>query len=130
MRQYEAVDGPYARWLKSARARVGERVWDMLMDMEQSEVEAVFRLKGVVPYEYSAEKFDYEQAVLSSTGEGPGAIKFLNRSADGKDLGVEGPNGVKLVLVHYGPDVIVEVDRDDDPEARAAKFPKFTRDLD
>lgn len=116
MRQYEAVDGPYLRWLQSARKRVGERVWEMLMEMEQSEVEAVFRLKGVVPYEFSPEKFDYEQAVLSASGDEPGS-------------GVEGPNGVKLVLVHYGPDVIVEVGRDDDPESRAAKFPKFSREL-
>jgi hypothetical protein len=106
VRQYEAVDGPYLRWLQSARKRVGERVWEMLMEMEQSEVEAVFRLKGVVPYEYSAEKFEHDTALASGEAD------------------------VKLVLVHYGPDVIVEVDRDDDPEARAAKFPRFTRDLD
>lgn len=52
---HQAIDGPYSRWLYSVRAQLGERVWDLIQDMDGSEADAILAAKGVLSFEHSAE---------------------------------------------------------------------------
>lgn len=100
MRVYEAISGPYLRWLASARRKGGERVWDLIQDMEAEEADAILSAKGVLPYKESP------QAAIAKAAESddPKIRRIL-----GTLLGI-----VEFVPVIYAEDAIVEVEVEDE----------------
>lgn len=124
MIEFQAVDGPYGRWLLNVKRIVGPRIWDLLQDMEGPEVDVILASKGVVPFEDSVEFHRFLEAMFAEKGMVKAPAKPKARDA------IQGADGVRLVPVQLMPDGLIEIQGEDDPESRAAKFPKFTRDLD
>lgn len=56
MRTHEAIDGPYVRWCKWARAKVGERVWDSIMELDTASADAILSSLGVPAFEKSPDE--------------------------------------------------------------------------
>lgn len=53
MRTYEATDGPYLRWCKWAKAKVGERVWDSIAELDPASADAILSSLGIPPFSRS-----------------------------------------------------------------------------
>ncbi len=63
MIRYEATDGPYKRWLEDARKRLGERLWDLVMEREWKEAWAILQYYGVVEFEQSRYYVEWKQSM-------------------------------------------------------------------
>ena len=57
MAEKQLLDGPYLRWLRSVRAQVGERSWDLIISLKCEQADAILKLLSVVPWEHSPERY-------------------------------------------------------------------------
>lgn len=104
MISYEAQDGPYGRWLKGVRKKLGDRVFDLMCDMTEPAVQSILKMKGIVPFEDSVEFHRYLLSVMAEKGDAKPPKK--PRKGDS----VPGADGVRLVPVVYADGGILDVD--------------------
>ena len=96
MAKREVKDGPYSRWAWGARRRVGERSWEMLMEMPAPHADAWLIAHGVLPFPQSVEGVRLKQA-LREGGDAKNAL-YTFEFVDGENDEVgSGHPGIRMV---------------------------------